>query len=413
MLRVFFRDSFFYTLGTILTRGIGFLMLPIYARFFSSEKFGVIDLLSVTGTILAIVIGLEIHQAVARFFPETMDTESRRKIVSTAFWLILGLYLVFLVPGYLSAKAVSEVLFGKSDYTGLVKIAFFSYGFNFLYYYSSSQLRWQLKSKQNLLVSVLYSFLSAAGAFVLLEYFTFGMEAVFYAQIFAAFISILISVYWSREYYSLTFDQARLKQMMAFSVPLVFSSLMVYAMLYVDRFIITYLLSTSELGLYSFAYRIASVVGLLVAGSQAALTPLIYNKYREAGTAEAIAKLFRYFGLASTVLILLLFLLSQPVVTIIGGAEFQNSAHLVPWIAISILFTGVASFTPGIFIEKKTKWVLAINGLTFLINLVLCYGLVKMFGLRGAVYATAISSFIYFLMYYIVGQKYYHIPVFR
>ncbi|WP_374079919.1 oligosaccharide flippase family protein [Bdellovibrio bacteriovorus] len=413
MLRIFFRDSFVYTLGNVLTRGIGFLMLPIYARFFSPEKFGVIDLLTVTGTILAIVVGLEVHQAVARFFPEETEVTRKRSIVSTAFWFILLFYIIFFILGYFSAPLISQSLFGKTDYTELVRIAFLSFGFNFLYYFASSQLRWQLKSKENLLVSVLYSILSAIIALGLLVYFSFGVEAIFYAQICAAIISLFFSVYFSREYYGLVFDSRRLRQLTSFSLPLVFSSLMVYAMLYVDRFIITYLLDASQLGLYSFAYRIASVVGLLIAGAQAALTPLIYNKYREEGTPEGVAKLFRYFGGGACILILTLFIISESLVSFIGGSEFRSSGALVPWIAISILFTGVTSFTPGVFIEKKTRIVVIINTISFLINLTLCYGLVQFLGLEGAVYATAICSFIYFLMYYVIGQKYYYIPVFR
>lgn len=71
-------------------------MIPIYTEYFSTKDYGVIDLLIVTGSILSIVIGLEIHQAVARFFPEAKSEEEKRVVVSTALWSITILYFIFL-----------------------------------------------------------------------------------------------------------------------------------------------------------------------------------------------------------------------------------------------------------------------------------------------------------------------------
>lgn len=387
-------------------------MLPIYTSFFSPAQFGVLDLLLITGNILSIIIGLEIHQAVARFFPEAATFEEKRKIVSTAFWAILVFYIVCLVPATLFSSYFARTAFDSEVKPDVILMALLSYGFNFLYYFSSAQLKWQLKAKENFFVSVLYSGCAALITVVLLKYYFVSLSAVFLAQIIAAVIALFLSVYFSKEYYAWLFELEVFKTLTKFSLPLIFSTLTVYAMLYVDRLIINNLLTTNELGLYGFAYRIASIVGLVTMGAQTAITPLIYNRFKESEMPKYIAKLFWAFLGFSLVLICALFLSSPWLVGFIGSPEYKGAAILIPWVAFTMLATGLINFTPGIFIEKKTQLILYINIASFVLNLILSYLLIKSLGLIGAVIGTAICSLFYFFMYYYWGQKYYFIPFF-
>jgi O-antigen/teichoic acid export membrane protein len=412
MIKLFLKDSFIYTLSNLLTKGIGFLMLPVYTAFLMPKDFGVLDMLLITGNLLSIIIGLEIHQAVARFFPEATDFESKRRIVSTAFWGVLGLYFVFLLLTFFWAKKLSLFFFDSEGYSQLIQIALFSYGFNFMYYFASSQLRWQLKAKESLIVTLIYSSISAGGAYWLLKNSSLGVSSVFLSQIVAGITGLAVSFMMSREYYGFVLAKDELKRMLQFSLPLIFSTLTVYAMLYVDRLMINSMLKSEDLGYYAFAYRIASVVSLMTVGMQTALTPIIYNNYKNPQTPKQIANLFHIFLAGGSILILGLVFFSSQIVLLMSSEIYINAADLIPWIALSMLLTGVTNFTPGIFIEKKTHLILYINLVSFLLNILLGYVFIQNFGLVGAVAATAICSVFYFLMYYVIGQKYYFIPFF-
>jgi len=412
MLKVFLKDSFTYTLGTLLSRGISFLMLPLYAHFFNPKEFGVMDLLLVTGNVLSVVIGLEIHQAVARFFPEAQDGQEKVKLVSTSFWSILTLYVLFLVPGTLLIPQFLTFFGISSQYQSVVLVALISYGFNFLYYFSSSQLRWQLKVKENMYASVIYSALTAVQTYLMLKYLNWGLVSVFVAQAGSAGIVTLFCVYHTKEFYSRILDPAVLRRLLEFSYPLILSTLTVYGMMYADRWIINFFLRTEDVGLFGFAYRISSLVGLLTVGIQSALTPLIYSRYRQPQTSSEIAHLFHLFLGAAGVVLLVLGAGSQAIVEILGSKGFHAAHRLIPWLAAGILFTGAINFTPGIFIEKKTKLILMINGLSFAFNMLLNAVFIRGWGLQGAAHASAASGFLYFFLYYAVGQKYYFIPFF-
>jgi len=403
-------DSIIYTVANILAKAIGFIMIPVYTAFLSTKEYGVVDLLVVTGSIISVVIGLEIHQAVSRFFPESSNND-KITIVSTAFWSIVFLYVFFIICTTPLYSKISFFLFDNTEYKDIVFIAFLSFGFNFIYYYCSSQLKWQLKSKQNLLVSFIYSLIVAIITYFMLLY-GYGIMSVFIAQIIASIVCAILSYMYSKEYYAFIFNLSCLKKMISFSLPLVFSVIMAYAMVYADRFIIKYFLSVEDVGIYGIAFRFASVITLLTSGIQTALTPLIYTHYRDKNTPASIAKIFNYFIILSILLICFLFCFSEHIVRLVANEFYIKAATIIPWLSISVLFIGIINFAPGIFIAKKTSYVLYINICSLVLNILLNLALIKKYELMGSAYATAISSFIYFMLYCVIGQKYYYIPYF-
>lgn len=410
MIKKILSDSFLYTLANLLTKGIGFIMIPIYTAYFSTREYGVIDLLIVTGSILSIIIGLEIHQAVARFFPDAKSELDKKVVVSTALWSITILYFIFLLLLLPFMSQISYFAFDNLEYQDILFVAFLSFGFNFIYNFFSAQLRWQLKSKQNVIVSFVYSLITAILTYIMLKFYDGGISSVFTAQIVAAIVGIFLSYLYSKEYYGFILNFDKFKELVKFSTPLIFSTIIVYAMLYVDRIMISNFLSLEDVGLYGIAFRFASITTLLTIGIQTALTPLIYNNYEKSDTPIAIAKLFSYFMIFAFCFVLFLFIFSKDLILLFANENYIDSASVVPWLALSVIFSGITNFAPGIFIAKKTKYILYINVFAFILNVVLNLWLINSYGLLGAAYSTAISSFVYFLLYYFIGQKYYYIP---
>lgn len=410
MLRKIMTDSLWYTIANIITKGISFLLIPIYTTYFSPTEYGVIDLLIILGTIISTIIGLEIHQAVARFFPEENTYEDKKVMVSTALWSIICFYFLFLVIALPFSKELSNILFDNEKYERVIVVAMVSFGFNFLYYFVSSQLKWQLETKKYVFISLIYSVSLLLTTFLFLFYFEKEMEFVFLAQILSALVCIILSYLFTKKYYNFIFNVDMFIKLFTFSLPLIFSTLMVYAMLYVDRMMINIYMSIEEVGLYGVAFRVASIVALLSTGVQTALTPLLYNYHMNSETPFMIAKLFNYIMISALGIIVFLFFFSSEIVFLFTNEAYMEASVAVPWIAISLLFSAITNLVPGIFIAKKTKYILYINLFCFLLNILLNLLLIQSYGFVGAAYATTLSSVTYFFLYYHIGQKYYFIP---
>ena len=86
MLKLFFKNTFVYTIGGVLTRGVAIFLLPIYTNYLSPAEYGIIDLFIVIASIVNIIIALEISQGIARYYQDAKDEKEKAEYTSSAFW---------------------------------------------------------------------------------------------------------------------------------------------------------------------------------------------------------------------------------------------------------------------------------------------------------------------------------------
>lgn len=83
-------------IGTISTKMINFLLLPMYTALISTEDYGTIDLLSTYVTLLMAVASLQIYQAVFRFVAVERESFDRVKtVLSTMYAITIGGLVVY------------------------------------------------------------------------------------------------------------------------------------------------------------------------------------------------------------------------------------------------------------------------------------------------------------------------------
>src|ERR1044072_3094933 len=95
------KHSAVYGAAVLLTRAVGFLLLPLYTRFLSLEDYGVIELLDLTGYVLAEFLPLGIDPALMKYYHAFPDENIPHNTISTA--VICGapsglLFVALLIP---------------------------------------------------------------------------------------------------------------------------------------------------------------------------------------------------------------------------------------------------------------------------------------------------------------------------
>ena len=176
MIKQLLKDSAFYTFCNILTRGIGFLLLPIYTRIIPKSDYGAYDYTLVLGSLLAVVITLEIAQSVFRFFPEeSKDKNKQISISSTGFWfafvslgLVSGLIIYF-------SKPISILLFDNDKYALLIIASAIYMWLNALLTSFLNILRINFRTKNVVYLSLLNATVSAALSLVFVLYLDLGV----------------------------------------------------------------------------------------------------------------------------------------------------------------------------------------------------------------------------------------------
>jgi O-antigen/teichoic acid export membrane protein len=394
---------------TLLSRGLGLFLLPIYTRFLNPEQYGVLDLFSIITSLINLTIALEISQALARYFQEFQDQQTQKAYVSTAFWFTVGIYLLYLIISSYFADIFTIYLLNTLSYKHIFYLASISIATNGIFLFTQNQLRWQLEPKKYMYSSLLYTFISTTVSITLLLNTSLKVESIFIGQIIGNVLAFSLSIYLGKNNYTFTFEDQKFKQMIQFSAPLTISSLAVFATLYVDRIIIKETLGLYFLGIYGMAYKFAAIAGLIISVFQSSLTPLIYKHYREAETPNNISKIFSLYASFAIFVLMGSILFSREAVMLVTTPEYYSASVLIPFLISTVFLNQVYNFAPGLGIGNKTL----ISGIIYIggaaVGILLNIILINNFGIVGSAVASALNSCFIFMIYIFMAQKYYPI----
>jgi O-antigen/teichoic acid export membrane protein len=396
-------------LPATLSQGLGLILLPIYARVLTRDEFGALDLILSIAPIVTIVMSLEIQQGLARLRADA-DVETRRRMTGTA-WIASGLgFLVFVVVGVSAADPLGLLVFGREDFADTVRLGVLSVTATAVYNVVLNQFRWELRSRTYAVVSSLYA-LTTVGLTVLLTVADrLGLAGVLLSQAIAGVAVTVVGLILLRGSWRLAVDRHHLRRMLAFSLPLIPASLSVFVTLYFNRVALRYFGDLDDVASYGMAARLAGFVGLLVVGMQSAVTPLIYNHYREKETPSQIAHMFSGVIAVCIAACVGLNAFAADIMVIFAGREYLSSAPLVALIAPALLMGQLYVFAPGMGIALRTRAQLGVAVAAAVVDVVANVALVPPLGALGASLATVASSSAFLGLWIHVSQKYYPIP---
>lgn len=407
--RQFFRDSAVYGATSVLSRGVPILLLPFYTRVFSASDYGIVELLTILITLVNLSVALEISQGVGRYFAEARQDE-RAVYASTALWFTAAAFSAFVALAYVLSGPLAAWLLEPEAGRSVMRaalLASWAYG---LFYVTQHQLRWELQPTRYALATLAFTVVTIGTTVLLVSGADLGVRGVFFGQLAGSAVGAALAVFFARASYRPIFDAAKWREMLAYSLPLVPSSMAVFVAFYVDRFAIRELRTLHDVGIYSAGYRVASMIGLVMVAAQAALTPLVFAHYRRPDTPAQLARIFRYFLVLAFAAFLVLSAFSRDLLALLATGSYASAAVLVPLLVPSILLWNMNIFAPGLFIAKRTRFVALVNGAAALANVVLCFALVPPLGIRGAALATLATSVGAFGVFMRQSQRLYPAP---
>lgn len=412
MLRRFFKDSFIYGIGGLLTKGISLFLLPVYVRHLSPEDYGVIDFLVVFFTLVGVLFSLEIYQAIARYYNEFSDTKERSKYISTGFIFTSISYLLLTVLVVLFSKTISSALFHTYSKEGLpmvISLAAVSTYFNTLYSFCTNILRYQFNAKIYAICSIINSLVTITFSIIFIIYLNYGIKGVFLGQLVGVLFALPLAFHFSKNNYTLHFDRKKLHTLLVFSLPLVPSSIGVFLLAYLDRIIIKSFLTISDLGIYGVANRFASIAPLIMMVLSTAITPLIYENYKKKNTPDEISTIFSFLSAFIIISVSGIALFGQEILHIFTVPAYYGAAILLPFLLLAGFLSKMYDFTPGLVIAKKTKIIAIIYIAGALISLLVNIAIIGKLGIFGVAITNLFSALVVFCANYYFSQKYYKI----
>jgi O-antigen/teichoic acid export membrane protein len=199
--------------------------------------------------------------------------------------------------------------------------------------------------------------------------------------------------------------------MLKYGLPLVPAGLASMLLSVSDRYILQGLVSPSDLGIYSLGYRLGMIVQVLIIGPfTIAWGPFLWAVSSQNEAKAIYASVLKYFLAISLFVSLTVSLFAKEIVNLIAVPEYLNAFKIVPYVTISYVFYGLYYvFSPGINLQSKTKYLPFIVGASALINIVLNYQLIPVYGIMGAAASTSIAYLLLPIGTYFASRRYYPI----
>src|SRR5215469_5661994 len=82
------RHSAVYGAGKILSKFVGFLLIPFYTHYLRPKEYGTLELLDLSLSIVSLLVNVWVTIPLVRFYYDYTDEADKKKVVSTTIWAV-------------------------------------------------------------------------------------------------------------------------------------------------------------------------------------------------------------------------------------------------------------------------------------------------------------------------------------
>lgn len=402
-----FRDSFYYTIGAFLVKGINFVLVPVYTSYLSPSEYGILDLYLTFTNILTIFCSLGLSQLIFVEFYKIQGQE-RKGFFSTIIWgyTLFGL-LICIAGGFLfrfGSQFFTKIVLANTLSIALTSaIAYISfYQTNFFNY-----LRLASRSKLFMFFSIGTGVLNAGVNIFFVMHVRMGYNGILLGNFIILVASVLLGFYFIKDKLNLKLqiDLPKFSGYTKIGMAFIASSLCQWLINGADRWIVLNALDTKELGIYALAYKFSSFVDpLIITPITYAYLPHIFKKYAEKNYEEQLLKIM---GLMLVVLFPFAVIVPYILPKIISNPDYYQASGMIPVIIAAYFFYFLSQLAANILVYLKKIRPMLINIIiSGISNIVLNYIFVRKYGIMGAAYAYLISNMIWAVLNMYHRNKY-------
>jgi O-antigen/teichoic acid export membrane protein len=435
-----FKHTVIYGLGGVISKAVGFLLIPVYTRYLSPNDYGVVAMVMIYITVLEIVLRLGVDSALFKAYFEETDEESRRTLVATSLLFQFAAAGAVFALTYPFSEGLSELFFGTGDYTVYFEFATASQMLVMVKVVPLSVIRAKERPGVYSILTVLRFGLVMAFNII----FVVGLEAgplgIIKAQFYSALVIAPVLLVIALRNMRPRFSWNLFKRVTSFGLPLVPAGLAGWVLTLANRYILRiaapvskFVLVTQkglgemvaktgavlagalptlqEVGLYDLAYKFSLIVRMgLIQPFIFAWGPLMFSIYHQPEARRVYRAVLTLFTLASVGICFAVGVMSPEIVRLMATWPFYGAWSAVFILGLSHCFYGLyIVFTVGTSVVHKSKYQAYTATIGVVANVGLNFLLIPHWGMMGAALATMASFALMAFVHYRFSQRQYRI----
>lgn len=388
-----------YLIGNLFNKGIAFLTIPVFTRLMSTSDYGLANTYLSWVTILSVIVGLSLGNSLRSAYIDFKDDIDR--YISSIFFLSL---LNFVLASTLIVT-ISYFYIEQIDITLVVLCLLQSF---MTYIINSISIKYMLSLDyiRNTLILALPNIIIAILSIIFLIYI--NIEEYLGRIIPYVIVTSLLGSYYlvknfikGKNY----IDKIYWEYAIGLSIPLIFHGLSINILSSSDRTMLTAFRSASETGVYSLAYSF-SMIALVVTTSLGSVWVPWFNNKMKNGKRDVINENVKVYIEIIVVVMIGILMVGPEILEILAPKEYWSGKILIAPILLASFFIFLYSISVDLEYYYKSTKIIAINTMiAALINILLNFVFIPLYGASGAAFSTVIAYIVSFAIHYKAARK--------
>lgn len=393
------KASLWFIVCRVIQKGIAFISTPIYTRLMTPEEFGTVSTFYSWEGILTVFVTIQFTSGVYNKAMIKYE-DSRDAYTSSMLFLVslltVGFYIVYLIGHEWFDRFI------KLD-TTLVTLVFIQIFFTSAFSFWSIRHRFEYEYRKVIIVTIVTNIIGTILSVVLLVnhpenrvlFRILGQVitiVVIYTILFVVVMrkgkTLIKKDYWN---YSIRYN-----------LPLIPHYLSQQVLGQSDRIMINSMCGGSQAAFYSVAYQLSMVLNILSSAVDYSFSPWAYRKIKERNF-KSIGNIVFLISFLLAIICFAFSLFAPEVVFVLGGEGYYSAVWVIPPVCMSVLFIMMYSLISVVtFYFEKTKLIMFVSCLVAVVNILLNYIFINIFGFVAAGYTTLICYILYFAIHYLI-----------
>lgn len=397
--------AFWQLLGKFALQGIAFVTVPIMTRLLNTSEYGYSSLFNSWANFVTIFIGLNTYGSISNAII-TYDRNELNCYLSSIFTISFISFFVITLLALLFKNVLSAIFGLSTDLCFILLLYCFSTYTVSFYVAKLDRLK---KARSSAIISLSMNAITMIVAILCVLIFKDNkVVAKIYGQTFVHVlygVIILVVIYINGKSF---FNVQYWKFCIPLTLPLVFHSLGQLVFTQSDHIMIQKLMSDSNLGIYSIVCNLSGVLLIIYGALNTTWLPFYYDFKKTNNIQEILSHSKKYIQLF-TVISAGFLCLAPEVFKLLAPQEYWSGLKLIPIFCCSYFFGFIYLFPVNFeFFYKKTFIIPLSTCIVAIVNVVLNFILIKIYGEIGAAFATFISYIIYFFLHFFAAKYLVH-----
>jgi len=412
-----------YGLGSLLTMLAGLVTFPLLTRSFSVGDYGALALIAATVSVSVAVGKVGVQHSILRYHSEIAAGKSTYSLPQFYSTILLGMFGTGAIIGAVVIAATQLAptsWIGDSKLPTLLAIAAFIILAQVLESALLNFLRAEQKSATILKYQVAKKYVGLALIVVAIVAISRSLSAFYIASLITELFAVLALAYVLFRHgkrplpSTANFSRPLYRELLSFGIPMLIGYELSGIILAVgDRYVINGMIGRENLGLYSAAYNLCQYVQAVVVTSVGqAVMPIYMEIWAQKGAQETTAFLnrsLRSYVLLGVPVVAGIAAVGPELLPSLASEKYADAGIILPWVMAGMVLDGTTSMLgAGLFIQRKTRTIMAIVLSCAALNLGLNVVLLPRIGILGSAIATMLSYAATSVALAIAGRR--HLP---